>query len=521
MTDITNSLLHNEFWDYNTLYNSLSDDLEDPLSLDDNVPFHPAKDLSVTLPDNLLGYADIYIDDIIGITPDLGDNTKRLSRAIPLAIYSIARPTNDLDVIPRKDIISMKKFKVEGCLEEVKKVLGWILNTRTLTLSLPHDKLRDWSHDISKMISGKKSHFKSLESILGKLNHVACSFPPMRHYMGRLYQALQRSSLSKGWTSFSAHDLRDLDMMLLFLNKAANGISLNYLVFRKPDFIYHSDASEFGIGGYNILSGVAWRIELPIDCRLCSSINSLEFIGCVINIWIDHFHQLLHKEACILSQTDSTTALGWLKKSDFSDKSEELVQLSTARKLADIILESETCLFSQWFPGEHNSIADSLSRDFHISNSHLCHLLLSHFPEQTPFGLTILPVPPDIVSWLTCMLRSQLLETLWSKEPTRSKFALGLGSSSTWAQSAWEMTGTSTTSHNSSELKSSVHLLTHSKRVDWVLETVVRPSSPTLSEPPWTVYHRPSSWLTDQIPDWTGMANLQSFSKDNLEDTIR
>ncbi len=415
----------------------------------------------------------------------------------------------------------MKKFKVEGRLEEVKKVLGWILNTRSLTLSLPHDKLSDWSHDIRKLISRKKSHFKFLESLLGRLNHVACSFPPMRHYMGRLYQALQRSSLSRGWTSFSAHELRDLDTMLLFLNKAANGLSLNNLVFRKPDFIYRSDASEFGIGGYNILSGVAWRIELPIDCRLRSSINSLEFIGCVINMWIDHFHQLLHKEACILSQTDSTTALGWLKKSNFADKSEELVQLCTARKLADIILESDTCLFSQWFPGEHNSIADSLSRDFHISDSNLCRLLLYHFPEQTPFGLTILPVPPDIVSWLTCMLRSQPLETLWSREPTRSKFALGLGSNSTWEQSAWETTDTSTTSHNSSGQKSSVHLLTHSERVDWVLETVVRPSSPTLSEPPWTVYHRPSSWLTDQIPDWTGMVNLQSFYKDNLEDTTR
>jgi hypothetical protein len=79
----------------------------------------------------------------------------------------------------------------------------------------------------------------------------------------------------------------------------------------------------------------------------------------VINIWIDHFHQLLHKEACILSQTDSTTALGWLEKSNFADMSEELVQLSTARKVADIILESETCLFSQWTPISFSG-ADSL-----------------------------------------------------------------------------------------------------------------------------------------------------------------
>jgi hypothetical protein len=86
--------------------------------------------------------------------------------------------------------------------------------------------------------------------------------------MGRLYQALQRASLSKGWTSFSSQELLDLDTMLLFLNKAADGVSFNNLVFRKPTLIYRSDASEFGVGGYNIVSGVAWRLELLVDCQL-------------------------------------------------------------------------------------------------------------------------------------------------------------------------------------------------------------------------------------------------------------
>jgi len=56
--------------------------------------------------------------------------------------------------------------------------------------------------------------------------------------------------------------------MLLFLNKAADGVSFNNLVFRKPTLIYRSDASEFGVGGYNIVSGVAWRLELLVDCQL-------------------------------------------------------------------------------------------------------------------------------------------------------------------------------------------------------------------------------------------------------------
>jgi hypothetical protein len=106
-----------------------------------------------------------------------------------------------------------------------------------------------------------------------------------------------------------------------------------------------------------------------------------------------------------------------------------------ARKLASLILETNSNLYSQWFPGDQNYITDSLSRDFHIDDTSLANLLSLHFPEQVPFGLTILPVPPEIVSWLTCLLRSQQQKEPWSKEPTRSKFALGVASSSTLHQS--------------------------------------------------------------------------------------
>jgi hypothetical protein len=115
--------------------------------------------------------------------------------------------------------------------------------------------------------------------------------------------------------------------------------------------------------------------------------------------------------------TDSTTAMGWLRKSNFANKLDEFIQLSTTRKLADIILSSEVNLYSQWFPGDENIIADSLSRDFHLSDSHLSNLLSSHFLDQAPFGLRILPVPPDIVSWLSCLLLSKPQKEQWSKEP--------------------------------------------------------------------------------------------------------
>jgi hypothetical protein len=281
-----------------------------------------------------------------------------------LTIHTFARSTDNNDILPRKDIISMKKIRAEGRLEEIKTVLGWVLNTRSLRLSLPVEKLQDWNKDIRSITSSKKSHSKLLESTIGRINHVACILHSMRHYVGRIYRALHRSSFSSGCTFFSSDEIADRETILSFLQYASCGVSLNNLVFRKPMVIYCSDASEFGLGGYNVTSGIAWHLELPIPCRLRTSLNSLEFLGCIISIWIDTFHQAIEPESYLLSQTNSMTAMGWLRKSNFANKPDETVQLSTAQKLADLILGSESCLYSQWFPGSHNAIADSLSRDF-------------------------------------------------------------------------------------------------------------------------------------------------------------
>ncbi len=519
LADLSNTLLHNSYWNHNDLYDDISNDLDCPICLPQSLPFHPAKELAVTLPNNDRGQVDIYIDDTIGITPDLHDNLCRMSRAIPLAIRTLARPLDSNDIIPRKDIISLKKFKAEGQMEEQKTVLGWILNTRTLKISLPSHKHHKWCLEIHRLIKSPKVKAKDIEAILGSLNHVACIYHPMRHFLGRIYQALYRASSSKGWTTLREAEILDFQTLVSFLNSAKEGISMNILTFRKPSQIYRSDSSEFGMGGYNITSGVAWRFEIPIDCRLRTSINSLEFIACIINIWVDVFHNTIDPESCLLSQTDSSSAAGWLRKSNFADKVDETVQLATARKAAELLIQSESCLYSQWFPGDQNSISDSLSRDFHIPPANLSSLLASHFPEQAPFGLTILPLPPDIVSWLTCLLLSQPRKEPWSKEQQRSKFALGLDSNPTYSPSDCSQIPTSTISTEPKKLKFSVPSLTPSEKADFVLKNTINPSSQTQSEPPWIAWLRPSSWLTEQTPGWTRTTNLHSFYNASSEVT--
>jgi hypothetical protein len=330
--DIGNALLQNDFRIHSELYDSISDKLDAPLSLPDSVPFCKARELSVSVPPNDRGKVDIYIDDSIGIAPDLDDAPIRVICTIPLAIRSVSRPNSDLDVLPRKDIISLKKLCAEGQLCEIKTVLGWVINTHLLTIALPEHKVTDWLRDIDSILLAKQVNFKLLESLIGHLNHVACIFIPMRHFMGRLYRALYRSKARLEWTSLTTNELLDLSLHSEFLQYAKRGVLFNNVAFRKPTHIFRSDASEFGLRGYSILSGHAWRWEMPTDLRLRTSINSLEFISSVITIWFEIIHGFIQPENCLWSQTDSSSAAGWLHKSNFAEDRDEEIQLTTARR---------------------------------------------------------------------------------------------------------------------------------------------------------------------------------------------
>ena len=238
----------------------------------------------------------------------------------------------------------------------------------------------------------------------------------------------------------------------------------------------------------------------------------------LFSIWIVHLEDSLETESCLLSQTDSTSAAGWIKKSNFADTSEEAVQLTTARKLASILIDSETCIYSQWFQGDENQIADALSRDFHLTNDELTSLILTFIPEQAPFGLTILPVPPEIYSWLICLLRNQPSNQQWLQEPIRSKLWLGNATFLTSNQLESKMIPTSTILTDSKSTEFLEHSQTQSGRIDLILKNLVKTNQNSAS-PPSNAWHRPTEWLEDLTQHLTPMENLLSFYQDNSEAT--
>jgi hypothetical protein len=61
--------------------------------------------------------------------------------------------------------------------------------------------------------------------------------------------------------------------------------------------------------------------------------------------------------------------------------------------------------YSQWFPGTKKNVADSLSRDFHLTNDKLISYLRNYFPSQIPSKFKIVQLPKEIVSYLTSTLQ--------------------------------------------------------------------------------------------------------------------
>ena len=79
---------------------------------------------------------------------DIGNNNIRANNAVPLAIYVVGRPLLPLEVIPRKDLISEEKLAAEAGQSEIKRNLGWNINTRSLVIALPDDKATSWTNTI-------------------------------------------------------------------------------------------------------------------------------------------------------------------------------------------------------------------------------------------------------------------------------------------------------------------------------------------------------------------------------------
>jgi hypothetical protein len=425
--DLASDLLLCPYWNPDELPSPYDKNLPPPKRIEDDIPFGQALEPDVHLPPHQICGVEGYIDDgAIAVLDTQRTETivKRARQALPMASHLCFRPLSPKEPIPRPDPQSLRKMEAEGRLQETPLIfLGWSIQTRPFKINLPQEKVTSWSSSIENAIAQKSITFDDAQTLVGRLNHVGYIIPSARHFLNRI-RRLEFIADKHGSAKIPDDTRKDLQLWIKFLERARKGISINSVIFRRPTSLTISDASEYGIGGYCLNTGQSWRYKFTKQEREVFSLNLKEFIGSVVNGKI--FLPLDDSPyPCLLSIGDSTSAAGWLQKSNF-DPNCHPIHAEVAREHAREIMKNNACDYSQHIPGVTNVVADSLSRDFHLSNKQLISMIYTVNPPFLPQQMNILPLPKEIISWIGSLAQKQHKRKVLPERHTKSTIARGV-----------------------------------------------------------------------------------------------
>lgn len=462
--DVAQALLLDNSWNHNSFFPSITEGVSiSDFDFPSNLPTL-ARPILITAP-LLPTYFDCYIDDFIVLV--VFTNLEAITRAflaIPLVLECIFRPVSSDEPGERASILQRAKLLAEGTLRIKQKVLGWLINTHTLSVLLPPEK-RD---TILAMIRKFKNMFengtaidfedrKELESLIGKLNNISVMFPNTSTLLNRLRHRHRVSAwpkpkksdknINKFFDKFEYDDFRLWEEITKTMTTV--GRHVNTIIPSIPQLITVSDASLFGIAGYFILHDciILWRFELPDELMGSLTLNLLEYIAQHLTLdfateFIQHFHKDHFTNQSI---GDSATAISWLRKTKFNQHTTPAHDFVT-RTGAIHLLHNNISNLESHLHGEDNIISDSASRDFHCPIDLLCQGYLS---DPSTKGM----IPPKIITFkpnkerISSLLRSTA-DRLNLQEPqlfelNRSKFCTGLVGLSSSAELTCNITHTS------------------------------------------------------------------------------
>ncbi len=111
--------------------------------------------------------------------------------------------------------------------------------------------------------------------------------------------------------------------------------------------------------------GFKWHYSISQSQQFCASNNLLKFLLAIIIPWINILANHLQSGNRTLLMTDSSTAEGWIRKTNFRVRDKDQIQMDRRIKVAQKFAMDFTKLgiksYSQWFPGKENIVADALS----------------------------------------------------------------------------------------------------------------------------------------------------------------
>jgi hypothetical protein len=324
--------------------------------------------------------ATIYVDDLIFFMLAYSEAACLAVTAGAahdhLMLLGLPGPEHEL-VCPRKKMTDWDSILV---------VLGWLVNTDAMTVSLTAERLTQLRELVSQWLARARTNARvrkqDLWRLLGKLQWASLVVRGSRAFIWRVVQMLGgRNALLKGGGKVRCGGLvGDLEYWEWALGEEARvvGVPIGALVRRRPDRCWFSDASYMAIGGLCSATGVWWRYDLTSEqrARLVRSvrvtgqlvadgwlhINLLELVGMVMTAWVVIV-------ACggrprvggevVLLRGDNTAAVQWIRRRGGASDERSRAAL---RLLAAVEMGGGWSFDALHVRGVHNKLADAITR---------------------------------------------------------------------------------------------------------------------------------------------------------------
>ncbi len=353
---------------------------------------------SPVLPSEPLAYIDVYIDDFIGAAQHPA--TTRVSRAL---LHAVDTVFCDPPMSTRRQVVSASKLlKGDAAWSHQKRILGWDVNTSTMTLHLPPHRLTRLTDILTAFLTQQRTSRRRWHRLLGELRSMAMAL----HSTKYLFSILQHVLVDQHGPRIRINNLvrQSLrDWLAIANDVAAHPVPLSQLVPAAPTFIGATDASKAGMGGFWIptysesppsLAPFIWRAHFPpaVQAALVSFTNpggalsnsDLELAALVTGANMVTPRPTGEAPARLLCAVDNTPTLAWSQRGSTSSLTAPAFLL---RSLAQSARQSNFTLSAVYTPGASNSLADLCSRSFHLNDRDFLHAVQQQFPIQPSWTL--------------------------------------------------------------------------------------------------------------------------------------
>jgi hypothetical protein len=134
---------------------------------------------------------DIFVDDFIGAAQGSRERLARIRQVLMQAIDNEFRPLDPNDPVHRTEPISVKKLlKGDASWATCKKVLGWIIDSVNMTLTLPERRLKRLGKIMAEISPERKRlALDKWHKLIGELRSMSIAIPGARGLFSHLQAA--------------------------------------------------------------------------------------------------------------------------------------------------------------------------------------------------------------------------------------------------------------------------------------------------------------------------------------------